>query len=221
MSMTILVAGATGKTGLHLVQELVDLGHEPTALVRESLDTSALPRGVELRLGELTDVQAGVCDGMDAGIFVAGSGGYADSDMTDKVDRDGAKRLIDLARDAGVMRSSVGAEQSDPPGHFAHYLKAKHAADEHLIASRLTYAILCPVASANDARGSLACHNPIGRPVTYIIRLRDHRLCITTSRVKSSISRRSPSSSERARTSASRILMVIGHVRSAARNYLK
>ena len=158
MSMTILVAGATGKTGLHLVGELVDQGHKPTALVRESSDTSALPRGVDLRHGDLTDLQDGVCDGMQVVVFAAGSGGSTGPDMTDKVDRDGAKRLIDLARDAGVERfvmlSSVGADQSEPRGEMAHYLKAKHAADEHLKASGLTYAILRPVALTDDGRGA-------------------------------------------------------------------
>jgi uncharacterized protein YbjT (DUF2867 family) len=158
MTMTILVAGATGKTGLHLVKELVEQGHKPTALVRESSDTSALPQGVELRHGDLADLQEGVCDGMQALIFAAGSGGTTGPDMTDKVDRDGAKRLIDLACAAGVERfvmlSSVGANQSEPTGELAHYLKAKHAADAHLIASGLTYAILRPVALTNDGRGA-------------------------------------------------------------------
>lgn len=158
MSMTILVAGATGKTGLHLVQELIDQGHKPTALVRESSDTSALPHGVATRRGDLTDLHDGVCDGMDTVIFAAGSGGSTGDDMTDKVDRDGAKRLIDLAHDAGVTRfvmlSSVGADQSEPTGELAHYLKAKHAADAHLIASGLTYAILRPVALTNEGRSA-------------------------------------------------------------------
>jgi uncharacterized protein YbjT (DUF2867 family) len=158
MSMTILVAGATGKTGLHLVQMLVDQGHKPIALVRESSDTNQLPQGVGTRPGDLADLQNGVCDGMDAVIFAAGSGGHTGADMTDKVDRDGAKRLIDLARNAGVKRfvmlSSVGADQSDPTGALAHYLKAKHAADAHLMASGLTYAILRPVALTNDSRGA-------------------------------------------------------------------
>jgi len=158
MSMTILVAGATGKTGLHLVQELVDQGHQPIALIRESSDTSALPQGVDLRLGDLTDLHDGLCDGMDAVIFAAGSGGDTGPEMTDKVDRDGARRLIDLARDAGVTRfvmlSSVGADQSDPTGVMAHYLKAKHDADEHLKASGLAYAILRPVALTDGGRGA-------------------------------------------------------------------
>lgn len=102
--MNILVAGATGKTGLHLVRELIDQGHKLTALVRESSDTSALPQGVELRQGDLTDLQDGVCDGMETVIFAAGSGGSTGPEMTDKVDRDGAKRLIDLAQGAGVRR---------------------------------------------------------------------------------------------------------------------
>lgn len=158
MSMTILVAGGTGKTGLHLVRELVAQGHKPTALVRESSDTSALPHGVPLRQGDLTDLHDGVCDGMQVVVFAAGSGGSTGPEMTDKVDRDGAKRLIDLARDAGVTRfvmlSSIGADQSAPTGELAHYLKAKHAADEYLMASGLTYAILRPVALINDGRGA-------------------------------------------------------------------
>ncbi len=84
MSMTILVAGATGRTGLLLVQELLDQGHKPTALVRENSDISALPQGVDLRRGDLTDLHDGVCDGMDAVIFAAGSGGSTgpDPEMT-------------------------------------------------------------------------------------------------------------------------------------------
>ncbi len=74
------------------------------------------------------------------------------------MDRDGARRLTDLARDAGVTRSvmlsSVGADQTDPTGELAHYLKAKHEADERLMASGLTYAILRPVALTNDGRGA-------------------------------------------------------------------
>lgn len=158
MTMNILVAGATGKTGLHVIRDLVDQGHAPTALVRESSDTSDLPKGVSLRHGDLTDLKSGVCDGMNAVIFAAGSGGATGPEMTDKVDRDGAQRLVDLAREAGVdrfvMLSSIGSEQSAPEGKMAHYLKAKHDADEHLKRSGLTYAILRPVALSDDARGS-------------------------------------------------------------------
>ncbi len=152
--MDILIAGATGKTGLRLVEQLQAKGHSPIALVRESSDTSSLGSDVALRHGDLTDLQSGVCDGCDAVIFAAGSGGSTGPEMTDKVDRDGAKRLIDLAAEAGVSRfvmlSSVGADDPDPESELAHYLQAKHDADEHLKASGLSYAIVRPVSLTDD-----------------------------------------------------------------------
>jgi uncharacterized protein YbjT (DUF2867 family) len=155
--MKILVAGATGKTGSRLVNELTTRGHQPVALVRESSDTSSLSSKVELRLGDLTDLQDGVCEGCEVVIFAAGSGGDTSEEMTEKVDRDGAKQLIDLAAEAGakrfVMLSSVGAENPDKDGKMAHYLQAKHDADEHLKASGLNYAIVRPV-SLTDADGN-------------------------------------------------------------------
>jgi uncharacterized protein YbjT (DUF2867 family) len=94
---------------------------------------------------------------MDAVIFAAGSGGSTGPEMTEKVDRDGAKRLIDLALESRVKRfvmlSSIGADQSSPTGDIAPYLKAKHEADEYLKASGLTYSILRPVALTNNGRG--------------------------------------------------------------------
>lgn len=136
------------------MSELLSRGHSPVALVRESSDTSALPPGVRLRRGDLTDLQDGVCEACDAVVFAAGSGGNTDSDMTDKVDRDGAKRLIDLAVKANVRRfvmlSSVGAGDPDPDSKMAHYLQAKHDADEHLKASGLSYAIVRPVSLTEE-----------------------------------------------------------------------
>lgn len=156
--MNILVAGATGKTGQLIVQNLIDQGHSATALVRDSSDTSGLPEATAFRKGDLTDLQDGVCAGMDAVIFAAGSGGSTGKEMTDKVDRDGAQALVDRAKEAGVSRfvmlSSVGADQSDPQGDLAHYLKAKHDADAYLKSSGLTYAILRPVALTDDGRSS-------------------------------------------------------------------
>ena len=147
--MKVLIAGATGKTGLRLTKELKSRGHHPIALVRESSDTAVLPSDVELRHGDLTNLQDGACDGCDAVIFAAGSGGDTGPEMTDKVDRDGAKRLVDLAAKAKVARfvmlSSVGADHPDPESELAQYLQAKHEADEHLKASGLNYAIVRPV----------------------------------------------------------------------------
>ena len=156
MTQSILVAGATGKTGQILVRDLSDMGHSVIALVRDSSDTSALPDSTTLRKGDLTDLPDDVCKDADVVVFAAGSGGSTGPEMTDKVDREGAMALVDLAKKSGaqrfVMLSSVGADQSDPSGDLAHYLKAKHDADEHLKASGMTYAILRPVALTDDGR---------------------------------------------------------------------
>lgn len=154
--LKVLVAGATGATGQHLVRELQQKGAHPTAMVREGSDLGVLPQGIDLRKADLTDLADDVCDGMDVVIFAAGSGGDTDKEMTDKVDRDGAQTLIDRARHAKVARfvmlSSVGADNPDPDSQLAHYLEAKHAADEHLKQSGLTYAILRPVALTDDEK---------------------------------------------------------------------
>ncbi|MCF7748074.1 NAD(P)H-binding protein [Sulfitobacter sp. M39] len=153
--MNILVAGATGKTGIRVTEQLRKQGHTPIALVRDSSDTSALASDVVLRNGDLTNLTADACEGCDAVIFAAGSGGSTGPEMTDKVDRDGAKDLVDIAAKAGISRfvmlSSVGADNPDPDSELAHYLQAKHDADVHLQNSGLEYAILRPVALTDDA----------------------------------------------------------------------
>lgn len=155
--MQILVAGSTGNTGARLVRELHARGHNPIALVRGSSDTSGLPEAVAQREGDLTDLADDVTDGCEIVVFAAGAGGEASDEMTNKVDRDGAKRLIDLSVKNHVRRfvmlSSIGAGNPDPEGDLAHYLKAKHDADEYLKSTDLEYVILRPVA-LTDADGN-------------------------------------------------------------------
>ena len=146
--MQVLVAGATGNTGQRLVRELHERGLNPVAMVRESSDTSGLPEGVAQRQADLTDLSDDITEGCDVVVFAAGSGGDTSAEMTDRVDRDGAKKLIDLSVANGVRRfvmlSSIGAGDPDPDHELGHYLQAKHEADEHLKATDLEYAILTP-----------------------------------------------------------------------------
>lgn len=147
--MNILIAGATGNTGARLTHQLKEIGHYPIAMVRESSDLSKLPEGIETRQADLTNLSADICRNADIVVFAAGSGGHTGADMTDKVDRDGAKALIDIAAKQGVKRfvmlSSIGAGKPDPSSDLAHYLQAKHEADEHLKASGQEYVIVRPV----------------------------------------------------------------------------
>ncbi|GAA5056901.1 SDR family oxidoreductase [Erythrobacter westpacificensis] len=152
--MNILIAGATGKTGSRLARQLQTAGHQVIAMHRESSDTSVLPSDARLRQADLGDLDGDVCDGADVVVFAAGSGGDTDESMTDKIDRDGAKNLIDIAAAVGtqhfVMLSSVGAGDPDPESDLSHYLYAKHDADEHLINSGLSYTIVRPVALTDE-----------------------------------------------------------------------
>ena len=53
--MNVLVSGATGHTGQRLVPQLIEAGHSPIALVRDSSDTSTLPAGCTTRKGDDQD----------------------------------------------------------------------------------------------------------------------------------------------------------------------
>lgn len=55
--MTILVTGATGHVGRHVVQQLIQRGASVRALVRDPA-TADLPADVEIRQGDLLDVDA-------------------------------------------------------------------------------------------------------------------------------------------------------------------
>jgi uncharacterized protein YbjT (DUF2867 family) len=88
--------------------------------------------------------------------------------VTDRIDRDGAIRLIDLAARAQVSRfvmlSSVGADNPPSDGEMAHYLQAKHDADEHLKSSGLDYAIIRPVAlSDEDGTGDIVLGDEVNK----------------------------------------------------------
>jgi uncharacterized protein YbjT (DUF2867 family) len=86
-------------------------------------------------------------------IFAAGSKGK----NVIGVDQDGAKRLVDAAKDAGikkfVMLSTMGADNPSASEVMEDYLKAKQNADEHLKASGLDYTIVRP-GSLTDEKGT-------------------------------------------------------------------
>lgn len=55
--MTILVTGATGKIGRHVIQQLIQRGAKPRALVRDPA-AADLPDGVDVVQGDMLDVDA-------------------------------------------------------------------------------------------------------------------------------------------------------------------
>ncbi len=148
--MKVVVAGANGKVGKHLVELLGQSEHDVRAMVRDSEQTKPLEAlGAEVVVADLEgDVSAAV-RGFEAAVFAAGSGPHTGPDKTRDVDRDGAIAMIDTCEREGVKRFLlISSMHSDFPGQgpekLRHYLEAKKAADDHLRASSLDYTIVRP-----------------------------------------------------------------------------
>ncbi len=107
--MTILVTGATGKIGRHLVTDLLDRGSAVRALSRTP-GTAALPGGVEVLEGDLATAPAEAFDRIDA-VFVFPAAQGADV-FVERAVAAGVTRFVVLsslavskrhARDAGSV----------------------------------------------------------------------------------------------------------------------
>ena len=148
----ILVAGANGTTGKRIVDLLKKSEpYNPVAMVRkEEQKLHFENEGIDTVLADLEKDVSHAVKNIDKIIFAAGSGG----ENVVAVDQEGAKRLIDAAKSAGikkfVMLSSMGADNPKQADDLEDYLKAKHNADEHLKNSGLNYTIVRPGSLTND-----------------------------------------------------------------------
>lgn len=172
--MHVLIAGANGQIGQHLLREMADSDHEARAMIRHPEQGPELQQlgATETVVGDLEQDCSEAMKGCDVVIFAAGSGPHTGPDKTTDVDQDGAIRLIDTAKENGIKRfiivSSMGAEEPENgPEKLQHYLKAKHNADEHLKKSGLNYTIVRPGQLTNDeGTGKVAVsarHENIGK----------------------------------------------------------
>ncbi|MGB3467588.1 MAG: SDR family oxidoreductase [Cyclobacteriaceae bacterium] len=153
--MNILVAGATGNTGKKIVKKLENMGQTPVAMVRNSSDDHNFPQNTQILRADLEEDLTGKLDNIDAVIFAAGSGSGTSEEKTIAVDQEGAKKLVDEAKNQGIRRfvmlSSKGAESpKDAKEEMQHYLQAKRNADDYLIDSGLEFTIVRPVSLTDD-----------------------------------------------------------------------
>jgi uncharacterized protein YbjT (DUF2867 family) len=155
--MHVLIAGANGQIGRHLVEKMADSRHEARALIRDPDQGPELQQlgATETVVGDLEKDCSEAMKGCDVIIFVAGSGPHTGPEKTIDVDQNGAIRLIDTAKALGISRflmvSSMRAEEPDKgPEKIRHYLHAKHNADEHLRASGLDFTIVRPGKLTNN-----------------------------------------------------------------------
>ncbi|MBF2463388.1 SDR family oxidoreductase [Listeria welshimeri] len=174
--MNVLVIGANGKIGRHLVEKLVmEKGFFVRAMVRKAEQVSELEKlGAKPIIADLTKDFNYAYDEIEAVIFTAGSGGHTPASDTIKIDQDGAIKAINIAKEKGVRRfiivSSYGADNPENgPESLVHYLKAKQVADEELKRSGLEYTIVRPVGLSDEpATGKVA--DVSGKPTNSIPR---------------------------------------------------
>ncbi|MGO3050863.1 oxidoreductase [Staphylococcus casei] len=160
--MSILVIGANGGVGQHLVNQLKESNESFTAGVRKEEQVKSLEdKGIE---AILIDVEADdlatlteKIKGYDKVIFSVGSGGSTGADKTISVDLDGAIKSI-KASEANhvkqyVMVSTYDSrrEAFDASGDLKPYTIAKHYADEYLKQANIPYTIVHPGGLTDEA----------------------------------------------------------------------
>ena len=104
--MKILVAGATGSIGLHVVNTAIDMGHHPVALVRNRRKVKRLPRGTDIFYGDVSmpETLSDLPKDIDAVIFTLGSDGQGRIGAR-AIDYGGVRNLLRIFRDTPVRIS--------------------------------------------------------------------------------------------------------------------
>lgn len=158
-SRRILVAGATGYIGRHVVRELVGRGHAVVSLVRQP--PGRLPghlEGSELRFGQVCDPASLARDGLRGERFdvavsclASRTGGIADAWQ---VDYRATRNVLDAARKAGVrhfiLLSAICVQR--PRLAFQH---AKLAVERELRDGGLDWTIVRPTAYFKSLAGQV------------------------------------------------------------------
>ncbi len=145
----ILVVGATGNLGRHVVRQLLERGHAVRAMTRELVRASALREaGAEVVRGDLRDIGSlraamrGVQSVVSSAHAIMGTG----RDSSARVDDDGQRALIVAARDEGVGQfvfvSAMGASALHP----VDFWRTKERIERAVAASGLPYTIIRPSA---------------------------------------------------------------------------
>ena len=170
----ILVSGAGGFVGRHVVRELTGAGERVRALVRSARGATALD-GVECELvqGDITDPVsiAAAAAGCDAVVHLVAII-YGRASSFERVIAGGTRNVVEAAREAGVRRlvhmSALGVGEATKD--TVPYYRAKWAAEGAVRESGIPHAILRPSFVFGSDGGALPRFLRIARlaPVTPI-----------------------------------------------------
>lgn len=178
--MNVLVVGANGQIGRHLVELLNESpDHTPIAFVRKEDQVNHFKgQGIEARLNNLENSIQEISQAMediDSVVFTAGSGGSTGADKTLLIDLDGAVKVMEAAKLKGIKRfvlvSALGADdRSKWNEEIKSYYVAKHFADQWLTSSDLNYTIVRPgILKNEDSRKTVQIAPSIERTDDYSI----------------------------------------------------
>jgi uncharacterized protein YbjT (DUF2867 family) len=118
--LTVLVVGATGSVGRHVVAEALTAGHHVRALVRDRDRARDLLPGAELVVGEVTlpETLADAVADIDAVVFTLGSNGRQGKAGAQTVDYGGVRNVL-LAIGEGSVRvalmTAIGVTNRESP----------------------------------------------------------------------------------------------------------
>ncbi|KAB2703149.1 SDR family oxidoreductase [Brucella lupini] len=138
---TILVVGATGSIGRHVVASALEHGYAVRALIRDSKKASGLPAEAEIVVGDLTrkDTLSKAVDGIDAIVFTQGT--YGNPAGAEAVDYGGVRNVLAALKGRKVriaLMTAIGA--TDRKGSH----DWKRRAERLVRASGLPYTIVRP-----------------------------------------------------------------------------
>ena len=150
--MGVFVAGATGKTGRHIVRQLIENGVPVTALVRDrDRAQSILPAAAEIVVGDVLQPKSFESALDDCNVLICATGASPSLDPTGpyQVDYQGTKNLVDAAKAQGVehfvLVSSLCVSQFfHPLNLFWLVLYWKKQAEEYLQQGGIPYTIVRP-----------------------------------------------------------------------------
>ncbi|MBW4555792.1 MAG: SDR family oxidoreductase [Trichormus sp. ATA11-4-KO1] len=156
--MKAFVAGATGETGRRIVQELVAQNIPVRALVRDTEKARAiLPPETELVMGDVLQIESLNIALSDSTVVLCATGAKPSFDPTGpyKVDFEGTKNLVDVAKSKGIehfvfVSSLCTSQLFHPLNLFWLILVWKKQAEEYIQKSGLTYTIVRPGGLKNE-----------------------------------------------------------------------
>lgn len=147
--MKVLIVGATGSIGRHVVEMSIEMGHQSKALVRSAKKRKLLPQGIEIVYGDVSvpETLTGIGDDIDAVIFTLGSDGLGRIGAR-AVDYGGVKNILQQLKHRRVrvaLMTAIGVTERE--GSYNRQTEAhdwKRRAERLVRASGHPYTIVRP-----------------------------------------------------------------------------